>query len=302
MCAGVAIAVEFVGAFLERGHHPAKGTVEIGPGQPLENLVLEREIDAEIDFAPAFDGVEAPVVLKIAQRPVDIVDPDTLGPVFLHPRGELLADRLEPDDHVRNHLSFAVGLNPGRDHPWQELGVTLHVGDQIGEAHILIDQATFAPGARRLRRQIGKLARSQAPLYISGESGSGKELVARAVHDQSERSSSAFVAVNCGAIPENLLESELFGHVKGAFTGAVQNKEGLFETAEHGTLFLDEIGDMSPLLQAKILRVLQEREVEAVGAEEIIKVDVRVLAATHQDLEKLIEVAGKDQQEFEPFQ
>ncbi|HEX2012072.1 MAG TPA: sigma 54-interacting transcriptional regulator [Roseateles sp.] len=129
------------------------------------------------------------------------------------------------------------------------------------------------------------VAASQASVLIRGESGSGKELLAQAIHKASPRAAKPFVAVNCGAIPESLLESELFGHVKGAFTGAVANHRGLFQTANGGTLFLDEIGDMPLPLQVKLLRVLQERQVRPVGAGDSVPVDVRILSATHRNLD-----------------
>jgi DNA-binding NtrC family response regulator len=137
-------------------------------------------------------------------------------------------------------------------------------------------------------RTIAQVAPSTAAVLIMGESGTGKELVARAVHEHGPRRGGPFVAVNCAAIPENLLESELFGHEKGAFTGAVARKVGRFERANGGTLFLDEIGDMSLALQSKILRVLQEREIERVGGGEPIGVDVRLIAATHRDLKRMM--------------
>jgi two-component system response regulator PilR (NtrC family) len=135
---------------------------------------------------------------------------------------------------------------------------------------------------------IGQMAGTKTNVLISGDSGTGKELVARAIHDQSERRDRPFVAVNCGAIPENLLESELFGHVKGAFTGAVQNKPGLFEMADGGTLFLDEVGELPLSLQVKLLRVIQDKRVRRVGGTGDQRVDVRILAATNRKLEEEI--------------
>jgi two-component system response regulator PilR (NtrC family) len=133
---------------------------------------------------------------------------------------------------------------------------------------------------------IEKVAASRANVLVAGESGTGKELVAKAIHYNSERKDKPFIAVNCGAIPENLLESELFGHEKGSFTGAVQQKAGLFEVANGGTLFLDEIGELPPSMQVKLLRVLQEREFRRVGGTKNIQVDVRLVAASNKDLEE----------------
>ncbi|ALA57075.1 sigma-54-dependent transcriptional regulator [Nitrospira moscoviensis] len=135
---------------------------------------------------------------------------------------------------------------------------------------------------------VRKVADSKSNVLICGESGTGKELVARAIHYNSARSTAPFVAVNCSAVPETLLESELFGHMKGSFTGAISNKAGLFEVANGGTIFLDEIGDTTPTIQVKLLRVIQEREFRRVGGNQDIKVDVRVVAATNKDLEKAV--------------
>ena len=149
-----------------------------------------------------------------------------------------------------------------------------------------------SPAAEAIRTMVARVAPSMATVLITGESGTGKELVARGLHDQSERHAGNFVPVNCGAIPKELLESELFGHSKGAFTGANADRLGRFELAHGGTLFLDEIGDMPLDMQVKLLRVLQERCVEPVGASRPVPVDVRVVAATHRDLEAEI-AAGR---------
>ena len=145
---------------------------------------------------------------------------------------------------------------------------------------------------KRVRRMVEKVADTEANVLIIGESGSGKEVVARNIHYQSSRRNKPFVPINCGAIPADLLESELFGHEKGAFTGAISTRQGRFEMAEGGTLFLDEIGDMSLPMQVKLLRVLQERTFERVGSNKTITADVRIIAATHVDLETAIE-AGR---------
>ncbi len=140
-----------------------------------------------------------------------------------------------------------------------------------------------------LFESIAKVAASDVVVHIAGESGTGKELVARAVHQRSRRAGGPFVKVNCGALTDTLLESELFGHEKGSFTGAIKRKLGRFELADKGTLFLDEVGDMTPNLQLKLLRVLQEQQFERVGGEETVQVDVRVVSATHKDLRKAVE-------------
>lgn len=142
-----------------------------------------------------------------------------------------------------------------------------------------------SPAIKNILSTVAKVAPSEAAVFIHGESGTGKELIAQMIHDQSPRKNRPFIKVNCSAIPENLIESELFGHERGAFTGATTSRRGYFEQADGGTLFLDEIGDMPLAAQAKLLRTIQSSEVQKVGSEKILKVNVRVVAATHKDLE-----------------
>ena len=170
---------------------------------------------------------------------------------------------------LRNLVSTALRLSGTRASPRREL-----VGDS-------------AP-MQAVRALIARLARSQAPVYVSGESGTGKELVARLIHEQGPRGEGPFVPVNCGAIPEDLMESELFGHKKGSFTGAIADRPGLFQAAGGGTLFLDEVADLPLHMQVKLLRAIQEKSVRPVGAQAEVPVDVRILSATHKDLAALV--------------
>jgi two-component system response regulator PilR (NtrC family) len=148
-----------------------------------------------------------------------------------------------------------------------------------------------------LRATIAKVARSQAPVYIAGESGTGKELVARLIHELGPRSGAPFVPVNCGAIPSELMESEFFGHKKGSFTGAIEDKQGLFQAANGGTLFLDEVADLPLAMQVKLLRAIQEKAVRTVGGQQEVVVDVRILSATHKDLAAEV-AAGRFRQDL----
>lgn len=185
-----------------------------------------------------------------------------------------------------------------------EVGRFTHIFQQVTELLSQVDARELFPqitGQSRAMRgifnQIMKVAPTDATVLIIGETGTGKELISKSIHDHSQRKDKPFVAINCAAIPEGLLESELFGHEKGAFTGATGRKPGKFEVADGGTLFLDEIGDMPKETQAKILRVLEEGEVERVGGIKSIKVNVRIVAATNKDLAKMVE-AGQFRQDL----
>jgi two-component system response regulator HydG len=173
----------------------------------------------------------------------------------------------------------------------------LTLESQLREIRLLSKMAGTSPKIREVFTLIGKMARSSSNVLLMGESGTGKEMVAVAIHERSPRNSKDFVAINCSAIPEQLLESELFGHKRGAFTGAQDARRGLFEQANGGTIFLDEIGDMPFGLQAKLLRVIQEREITPVGENKPRAIDVRIIAATHKDLAQLV-AEGKFRQDL----
>src|SRR5436190_1643062 len=164
--------------------------------------------------------------------------------------------------------------------------VNLQLQSELAEQYVMVGESV---AMRALRKQISIVAPTEGRVLISGESGTGKELVARAIHSQSKRKSAPFVEINSAAIPEELVESELFGHAKGAFSGATRSKKGKFEVADGATLFLDEIGDMSPRVQAKMLRVLEEQRFEPVGSNTPVSVDVRVISATNKPLDSLID-------------
>lgn len=164
----------------------------------------------------------------------------------------------------------------------------LSAGEQVETKHEELELLGDSKAMQRTRNTINKLARSQAPVYVSGESGVGKELVARLIHARGPRQDRPFVPVNCGAIPGELMESEFFGHKKGSFTGAVSDKQGLFQTADGGTLFLDEVADLPLHMQVKLLRAIQEKAIRPIGATQEIPINVRILCATHKDLASMV--------------
>ena len=253
-----------------RRHEPAVVTMDLGlppkPDDPTEGMRLLEEM---LVLAP-----DTKVIVLTGQNDrTNAVKAVGLGAY------DFFAKPFEPE---------LLGLTIERAyrlHELQEENRRLTAAQQPSAMGGLI---TRDPELLRLCRTIEKLAQTNATVLVLGESGTGKELFARGLHDLSPRRAERFVAINCAAIPENLLESELFGYEKGAFTGAARQTPGKFETAHRGTLFLDEIGDLPLALQAKLLRFLQERVIERVGGRELIPVDVRVVCATHQNLRDLI--------------
>lgn len=193
-----------------------------------------------------------------------------------------------------DYLAKPVALDQLRALVNSVLSLPLSSASARNGERVLLGQSA---AMQQVRELIGRVARSQAPVHVSGESGSGKELAARLIVEKSGRSEQAFIAVNCGAIPENLMESEFFGYRKGAFTGADKDRDGFFQAANRGTLFLDEVADLPLNMQVKLLRAIQERKVRRVGATEEEMVDVRILSATHHDLAELVK-QGKFRQDL----
>jgi len=186
---------------------------------------------------------------------------------------------------LRETLARALGRRRLASASRERRGAPPHPATGSGDHHALVGHSLAIID---VMKTVARVAATQASVLLLGETGTGKELVARTIHGYSERNGRRFVAVNCSALAEGLLESELFGHVRGAFTGAASSRPGLFREADRGTLFLDEIGDISPALQARLLRALQEHEIVPVGSEAVIKVDARIIAATHRDLAALV--------------
>ncbi|MGH8146281.1 MAG: sigma-54-dependent transcriptional regulator [Rhodanobacteraceae bacterium] len=228
-----------------------------GTGQELIELISREYPDTPVAMITAYGNVEAAVdALKAGA--FDFVS----KPVDIHMLRRLVQTALR------------VAQEPEAD------------VDDVATSSRLVGESQ---ALREVRARIGKVARSQAPIYISGESGVGKELVARSIHELGPRASGPFVPVNCGAIPSELMESEFFGHKKGSFTGAHADKEGLFQTASGGTLFLDEVAELPIHMQVKLLRVIQEKAVRPIGGRGEVPVDVRILSATHKDLARLVQ-------------
>jgi DNA-binding NtrC family response regulator len=244
----------------------------------MDGLTLLEKVKAlqpacEVIVITAFGSIDL-AVQAMQKGAADFIT-KPFSPDELTVKLERLAERLRQRRELENLQEQNLYLR-------QEEESLFNFGEIIGQS----------PPMQEVFRMLQKVAPTDSSVIIYGESGTGKELVARAIHKNSSRAKAPFIRVNCGALTETLLESELFGHEKGAFTGALKRKLGRFELAHRGSIFLDEIGDISPALQIKLLRVLQEKEFERVGGEETVRVDVRVIAATHRNLKEEV-AAGK---------
>jgi DNA-binding NtrC family response regulator len=252
------------------------------------DLAAREDFDlALIDASLVGDGPEGVVARLRAQTTIpSILVLTTEGEV----RQAIHALEHGADDYIVRPLERAeVRARLVRILEWKHAGDrAIHLQNELSRRYLVGNLVSQSPGMQRVRDQILQVAPARSTVLILGESGVGKELVAKAIHFNSPRREAPFIAINCSAIPVNLIESELFGHERGAFTGAVQRQKGKFELADGGTIFLDEVGDMDLLTQAKLLRVLEEREFMRVGGGREVRVDVRVLAATNTDLEDLI--------------
>jgi two-component system response regulator PilR (NtrC family) len=234
-----------------------------GSGQEVIELIAEKYADTPVAMITAYGNVDA-AVTALKAGAFDFVS----KPVDIQMLRRLVRTALKLAEEKRSGVGAGAAAT--------------------GTGSRLIGDSTTM---QQVRSTIGKLARNQAPVYIAGESGVGKELVARLIHEQGPRSTGPFVPVNCGAIPSELMESEFFGHRKGSFTGAVADKEGLFQAAHGGTLFLDEVAELPLHMQVKLLRAIQEKAVRPIGAREEVAVDVRILSATHKNLAALVDQA-----------
>jgi len=265
----------------QSGHTVAQA----GVGSEAIDKLSKDAFDIELDTISGMDVLRA---AKVANPETEVIMLTGYGSI----ESAVAAMKAGAIDYLTKpvdseELLLAVGRAKERQHLKQEvarLRSTVEADSNFNPGQIVASSEQM----KQVLDMVARVAPTDATVLVQGESGTGKELIARAIHQNSQRADQPFIPINCGALPENLLESELFGHVKGAFTGAHQNKKGLFEEADGGTLFLDEIGEMSPVTQVKLLRVLQDQEVRRVGSNTAVKVDVRLVAATNKKLQERI--------------
>jgi transcriptional regulator with GAF, ATPase, and Fis domain len=282
-------------------HRFAIGERKIGrvaeSGEPL--LLADMDVHGDEEWADA-EWIRAEGIRTVAAQPL-LFRGEVLGVLALFDRGRLDDRSLE---WLRVFADYAA-VSIANARAFEEIDVlrarleeeNLYLREEVTAALGMRDFVGESAALQKVLRQVQLVAPTDASVLITGESGTGKELVARAIHEASTRKGRALIKVNCGAVPDSLFESEFFGHVKGAFTGAISDRPGRFELADHGTLFLDEIGEVPLAMQTKLLRALQEHEFERVGDTRTRKVDVRVIAATNRDLKREVE-AGRFRQDL----
>jgi two-component system response regulator PilR (NtrC family) len=271
--------------------------LKTGSGREALDVLKEHNVDVAISDIrmPDFSGVDLlREARQIAPETVFIMitafaSTETAIEALQHGAYDYLTKPFKMDE-LRSTVQGALEKKRGRKSPPTMTSVDMEArqGQKLFQALQGSHVVGKSPKMVEVYRAIGTVAMGDSTVLITGESGTGKELVARAIHEASSRREKPFVSINCSAFPETLLESELFGYMKGAFTGAASNKKGLFEAAAGGSIFLDEIGDMTPAMQVKLLRVLQERRLRPLGGTGEVQVDVRVIAATNQDLQAQI--------------
>jgi two-component system response regulator PilR (NtrC family) len=257
-------------------------------GHPFDVVVTDLKMPGELDGLGILAGIKSGAVRNPSASPRDQVEPEViLVTAYASADTALAAMRFGAYDYLTKPFQVdEINVVIARALEKRALVVeNLALKDKVAGRVRLASLLGKSRGMQKVFELIGKIHSTRTSVLITGESGTGKELVARALHSEGSRAKAPFVAVNCGAIPEELMESELFGHKRGSFTGAIADKPGLFQEADSGTLFLDEIGELSVGLQVKLLRALQERKVKQVGATDELEVDVRVIAATNRELE-----------------
>ena len=273
-------------------HRFAIGERKIGHVAETGEPLLIVEIHGDEKWIADHEWVQREGIRTLAAQPLIFRD-NVLGVLAIFDRGILDAEALE---WLRVFADYAA-VSIANAQALEEIEIlrarleeeNLYLREEVSAALGMEDFVGKSPGLQKVLRQVQLVAPTDASVLITGESGTGKELVARAIHDRSSRRERALIKVNCGAVPESLFESEFFGHVRGAFTGALRDRPGRFELANGGTLFLDEIGEVPLALQSKLLRVLQEQELERVGDTRTRKINVRVIAATNRDLKREVE-------------
>ena len=261
------------------------GVASVGTITEARELLRQQRYDLCLTDMRLADGEGLELVRHIASLAIDL----PVAVITAHGSAQNAVAALKAG--AFDYVSKPVGLEQLR--ALVRSALSLPAAAPAKDQQLLGDSAPLA----QVRELIGKLARTQAPVYISGESGSGKELAARLIHENGARRDKPFVPVNCGAIPETLMESEFFGYKKGAFTGAAEDREGFFQAADGGTLFLDEVAELPLAMQVKLLRAIQEKRVRKVGATQEDPVDVRIISATHQNLAELV-TAGRFRQDL----